>query len=71
MAKIAPAFFDNSGQHHPCPEAAVTADIATALGRLNGDSGISPGIAKLILEKRREIEQAFADLDSMKAAGHA
>lgn len=65
MAKIAPAYFDNAGACHGSAEQAVTADIAAALGRVGGDAGIAAGVAKLILDKRQEIERAFADFDQM------
>lgn len=67
MAKIAPAFFDNARNSHATPEDAVASDIATALGRV-GDTGITPGLAKLILDRREAIERAFADLDEMAGA---
>jgi hypothetical protein len=41
------------------------ADIAAALGRVGEEGGLTNGAAKLILEKRNEIEKAFADLDSL------
>lgn len=65
MAKIAQCFTDNAGQLHSSAEAAAVSDIAAALGRLSADSGISGGVAKLILDKRAEIEAAFRDLDRM------
>lgn len=66
MAKIMPAFMDIAGQVHASAEAAVLSDLAAALGRTTADSGITGGLAKLILDKRAEIERAFADLDAMK-----
>ena len=67
MAKVDPRFADNTGVAHDTPEAAVVADIALVLGRLSVDSGIAGGVAKLIFEKRAEIEAAFADFDQMVA----
>ena len=66
MAKVTPRFEDNSGQVHDTPEQAVIADIAAALGRVGGDAGIAGGVAKLILDKRGEIERCFADLDRLQ-----
>ena len=68
MAKQATCYTDNSGAVHETPEAAAIGDIATALGRLSADGGIAGGVAKLVLDKRAEIEAAFADLDRLKAA---
>lgn len=67
MAKVGQAFLDNAGQVHPSAEAAVIADIAAALGRLSVDAGIAGGLAKVILDKRAEIETAFGDFDAMTA----
>ena len=67
MAKLAQCFADNAGSAHDTPEAATIADIAMVLGRLSADSGIAGGVAKLIFDKRAEIEAAFADFDAMVA----
>lgn len=64
MAKAIESYADNSGCIHATIEAAVLSDIAQALGRLSADQGIAGGVAKLILEKRAEIEAAFRDLDN-------
>lgn len=69
MAKLAPACFDNEGKTHPTPEAAVLADLTVILGRIGAEGGITAGLAQIVLEKRREIEAAFADLDAM-TGGH-
>ena len=66
MAKETNCYADNCGTIHDTPEGAVVADIAIALGRLSADAGIAGGVAKLVLEKRAEIETAFSDLDKLK-----
>lgn len=63
MAKAAPGFADNKGNLHPTPEAAVLADLTMILGRIGAESGITAGLAQIILEKREEITAAFRDLD--------
>lgn len=65
MAKAVEAYRDDKGNLHHSPTAAVIADIAAALGRVGDEGGLTNGVAKLILEKRREIEQAFADFDML------
>ena len=65
MAKSIQAYLDNRGHLHTSPTSAVIGDIAAALGRVGDEGGLTEGVARLILEKRVEIEQAFADLDSM------
>jgi hypothetical protein len=65
MAKVIQAFQDERGHLHNNPDTAVVADIAAALGRVGDVGGLTNGVAKLILEKRAEIERAFADLDAL------
>jgi len=65
MAKSIEAYVDNRGNLHMTPTSAVIGDIAASLGRVGDEGGLTEGVARLILEKRAEIEQAFADLDSM------
>lgn len=68
MAKAIQAFRDERGHLYDSPDTAVVADIAAVLGRVGDEGGLTSGVAKLILEKRKEIEKAFADLDSLIAS---
>ena len=52
---------------HETAQEAVIADIGAALGRVGDEGGLTKGVAKLVLDKRRQIEKAFADLDSLLA----
>ncbi|MGB3795593.1 MAG: hypothetical protein WA957_04740 [Alteraurantiacibacter sp.] len=65
MAKSVQAFLDNRGGLHISPTSAVIGDIAAALGRVGDEGGLTEGVARLILDKRTAIEQAFADLDAL------
>ena len=65
MAKAIEAYRDERGSLHHSPENAIVADIAAALGRVGDEGGLTAGVAKLILDKRKEIERAFADLDAL------
>ncbi len=65
MAKVIEAYSDDRGNLHHSPASAIVADIAAALGRVGDEGGLTNGVAKLILEKRREIEKAFADFDAL------
>ncbi|WP_240504466.1 hypothetical protein [Tsuneonella mangrovi] len=65
MAKSVEAYLDNRGNLHLSPSSAIIADLAMALGRVGDEGGMTEGVARLILEKRAEIEQAFADIDSL------
>lgn len=67
MAKTGTCYFDYSGKPHASAEDAVIADIAAVIGGRGDSASMAPGLAKTILANRREIEQAFADLDSMTA----
>lgn len=65
MARAIEAYQDERGNLHDSPTSAIVADIAAALGRVGDEGGLTNGVAKLILEKRCEIERAFADLDAL------
>lgn len=67
MANTVEAFRDNRGNLHLDPSSAIVADIAAALGRVGDEGGLTQGVARLILDKRAEIETAFADLDKLVA----
>ena len=66
MATAVEAYRDGRGHLHLDPSSAIIADIAAALGRVGDEGGLTQGVAKLILEKRAEIEEAFADLDKLE-----
>lgn len=65
MAREVRSYADDRGGLHATAEAAVLADIAVVIGRVGGDSGMTAGLAKLIVEKRAEIERAFLELDAL------
>ena len=67
MAKVVEAYRDERGNLHDTPAGAVLADLAGALGRVGDEGGLTAGVARLVLEKRAEIERAFADLDRLVA----
>lgn len=68
MARIATAYADNAGRLHASPGEATVSDLAAVLGRIGAEAGITGGLAKLLLEKRAEIEQVFAEHDAMARA---
>lgn len=70
MATECTAYRDSKGSLHATPERATLADLANVLGRVGEEGGMTAGVAKLILEKRDEIEQVFAEHDLM-LAGHS
>lgn len=65
MATECTAYRDNKGGLHPTPERATLADLADVLGRVGEEGGMTSGVAKLIFEKREEIERVFAEHDHM------
>jgi hypothetical protein len=58
-------YFDGRGQFFKAPEEATISDLAAILGRVGEGDSLAPGIAKILLARRREIEHIFADHDSM------
>lgn len=67
MAKIATTFEDNQGEQHKTPEAAALADLTIILGRIGAESGLTAGLAKVILDKRPDIERVYGEFDAMRA----
>ena len=65
MAISIEAYRDDRGNVHDTPSEAVIADIAAALGRVGDEGGLTNGVAKLILDKRPQIEKAFRDYDRL------
>ncbi|WP_338466301.1 hypothetical protein RXV95_12100 [Novosphingobium sp. ZN18A2] len=66
MATVIEAYKDARGNLHLDPSSAIIADIAAAMGRVGDEGGLTEGVARRILEKRGEIESAFADLDRLE-----
>ena len=66
------AYRADKGGLHSTPEKATLADLAGVLGRVGEEGGMTAGVAKLLLDKRQEIERVFAEHDRMvEAAGTA
>lgn len=66
MATAVEAYRDNKGNLHHDPSSAIISDIAAVLGRVGDEGGLTEGVSRLILEKRGELETAFADLDRLE-----
>ena len=71
MATECTAYRDGKGALHATPEKATLADLAAVLGRVGEEGGMTAGVAKLLLDKRDELERVFAEHDAMIAKGHA
>ncbi len=67
MASQCIAFRDSKGGLHASLEKATLEDLAGVLGRVGEEGGMTAGVAKLILDKRVEIERIFAEHDNPTA----
>ncbi len=69
MASECTAYRDAKGGLHSSAERATLEDLAAVLGRVGDEGGMTSGVARMILEKRSEIERILAEHDAMIAAG--
>lgn len=70
MATECTAYRDSSGGLHSTPAKATLADLASVLGRVGEEGGMTAGVAKLMFDKREEIERVFSEHDHMVASGN-
>lgn len=64
----APPIATTRGGLHSTPEKATLADLAGVLGRVGEEGGMTAGVAKLLFDKREDIEHVFAEHDRMVEA---
>lgn len=69
MANRGVGYFDSKGQYFKTAQEATMSDIAALLGRMGEGDSLAPGIAKIIFDKRRDIEHIFRDHDDMVQGG--
>jgi hypothetical protein len=69
MANRGVGFFDSKGQFFRTPQEATLSDLAAMLGRMGDGDSLAPGIAKILLDKRRDLEHIFRDHDDMVQGG--
>lgn len=65
MAHTGTGFFDRKGNFFKNARDATVSDLAALLGKIGEGESLAPGIANMLLERRAEIEQLFADHDQM------
>ncbi len=65
MATECTAYRDGKGALHATAEKATLADLADVLGRVGEEGGMTAGVAKLLFEKREQIERVFTEHDVM------
>lgn len=71
MATECIAYRDSKGGLHSTPQKATLADLADVLGRVGEEGGMTSGVAKLLFDKREDIERVFAEHDKMIRADDA
>ncbi|GFE77646.1 hypothetical protein [Novosphingobium sp. TCA1] len=71
MATECTAYRDSKGTLHSSLEKATLEDLAAVLGRVGDEGGMTSGVARMIFDKRSEIERVFAEHDALvkSAAG--
>ena len=69
MAVRGVGYFDSKGHFYRTPDEATLSDLAALLGRMGDGDSLAPGIAKILFEKRREIEHLFHEHDLMVQGG--
>jgi hypothetical protein len=69
MASECIAYRDSKGGLHASAERATLEDLAGVLGRVGDEGGMTPGVARMIFDKRQEIERVFAEHDALHRAG--
>jgi hypothetical protein len=68
MARRGIGYFDSRGQYFKTPDEAVVSDLASLLGRIGEGDSLAPGIARILIDKRAEIERIYSDYDEMMLA---
>lgn len=69
MAKECIAYRDSKGGLHSSLERATLEDLAGVLGRVGDEGGMTAGVARMIFDKRTEIERVFVEYDALFAQG--
>ena len=67
MALRGTGFFDRKGKFFKTAREATESDLAALFGQIGEGESLAPGIAHMLVEKRDEIEQLFAEHDAMMA----
>jgi hypothetical protein len=68
MARRGIGYFDAKGQYFKSPDEAVVSDLASLLGRVGEGESLAPGIARILIDKRADIERIYSDYDEMMLA---
>lgn len=68
MAIECVAYRDSKGGLHSSLEKARLEDLAAVLGRVGDKGGMTSGVARMIFDKRAEIDRVFAEYDALLAS---
>jgi hypothetical protein len=71
MATRGVGYFDGKGNYFRTPDEATLSDLAGLLGRMGEGDSLAPGIARILFDKRDEIESVFRSHDDMTGASVA
>jgi hypothetical protein len=67
MAVSKIGYFDEKGNFFRTPTEATLSDLASMLGKVGDGESLAPGIAKMLMEKRDELERIFEAHDKLLA----
>lgn len=67
MAILGNGYFDARGHYFKTAEEATASDLAAILGRIGDGESLAPGIALMLIDRRKDIEEIFAQHDQMVA----
>ncbi len=67
MAKKGTGYFDRKGHFFKTAREATESDLAALLGQIGDGESLAPGISHMLLARRQDIENLFAEHDEMLA----
>lgn len=71
MAQEGTVYFDRKGHFFRTAMDATISDLAAVLGQIGEGESLAPGLARKMLARRAEIEELFAEHDTMMNAERA
>lgn len=71
MAQEGTVYFDRKGHFFRTAMDATISDLAAVLGQIGEGESLAPGLARKMLARRVEIEELFAEHDTMMNAERA
>lgn len=65
MAQKGSGFVDGRGNYFDTAREATESDLAALMGQIGEGESLAPGIARMLFERRAEIEKLFAEHDAL------